>query len=260
MLLKRIITSLSLLLIVGLIFFLHNELIFILANVLFFSIAIYEVCKMIKLNNVNTIGICSIFILSTILLCYSDLSIQLYMSIIISLIWIVIIPIITVFNININEKLLLLISFLIIAITVYNMNLLNKTIGSLHLFSIMTIAWIVDIGGYFIGKKFGKHKLASKISPNKTIEGALGGLILVIIYFTILKYINFAFYISNYFSAINLAIIFVSYSILGDLFESYFKRITNVKDSSNILPGHGGVFDRVDSLIAVLAIANLIIM
>ena len=260
MLFKRFITSLSLLSLVILTFILHNKLIFVLANIIFFSIAIYEVCKMIKLSTINTIGVCSIFILITMLLCYSNFSIQLYISVIISFIWIIIIPIITIFNINIHKNLLLLITFIIIAITVYNMNLLNQIIGSLHLFSIMSIAWIVDIGGYFIGKKFGKHKLARQISPNKTIEGAIGGLILIVIYFIILKYINFAFYINNYFSAINLAIIFVSYSILGDLFESYLKRITKVKDSSNILPGHGGIFDRVDSLIAVLAIANLIIM
>jgi phosphatidate cytidylyltransferase len=213
-----------------------------------------------KLNTTNKIGVCGIFILTSILLCYSSLDIQLYMSILISLLWIIIIPTVTIFNIKLNKNLLLLVTFLIITITVYNINLLNKTIGSLHLFSIMAIAWIVDIGGYFIGKKFGKHQLASKISPNKTIEGAIGGLILVIIYFFILKYLNFAFYINNYFSAINLAIIFVAYSILGDLFESYLKRITNIKDSGNILPGHGGIFDRIDSLVAVLAIANLIIM
>ena len=246
--------------IVILIFTLNIKLLFVLATTIFFAIAMYETGKMLKISMANIIAICSIFILLSIYLCYSSFSIQLYIPLLISILWIIAIPTITIFNLNINKNLLLLIVFSMLVISVYNINLLHAVLGSLQLISIMAISWIADIGAYFIGKKFGKYKLAIKISPNKTIEGSIGGLLLVILYFFILHYTHFAFYITSYFNAINLAIIFVGYSILGDLFESYIKRLTNVKDSGSILPGHGGVFDRIDSLVAVLAIANLVIM
>ena len=123
----------------------------------------------------------------------------------------------------------------------------------------MAIARVADTGAYFVGKQFGKHKLAPRISPGKSIEGAIGGLVLVIIYLVILKYFNLADYLITYSMAFKFATILTVISIAGDLFESWLKRVAGVKDSGSILPGHGGVFDRIDSLIAVLAIAFAII-
>ncbi|CAM1353175.1 phosphatidate cytidylyltransferase [Tenacibaculum insulae] len=110
---------------------------------------------------------------------------------------------------------------------------------------IILIIWTNDSFAFIVGKNFGKHKLFESVSPKKTIEGFIGGLIFAIIAgFLIGKY-------SSHFSILNWIIIAVIVSILGslgDLVESKFKRQANVKDSGTIMPGHGGLLDRLDSL------------
>ena len=114
---------------------------------------------------------------------------------------------------------------------------------------VMCITWLSDIGGYFFGKIFGGPKL-SKISPNKTITGFFGSIILsqlsmIILYlFKIELFINFKIIILQVFLSL--------VSILGDLFFSLIKRKYNIKDFSYIIPGHGGILDRIDGLIFVL--------
>lgn len=112
--------------------------------------------------------------------------------------------------------------------------------------SIFFIIWMNDSGAYVIGSLFGKHKLAPKISPNKTWEGALGGLALSLTLVWILpqSYIPFATT-----DRLLLVIIAVVFSTLGDLFQSKLKRSVNIKDSGDILPGHGGILDRIDSML-----------
>lgn len=111
---------------------------------------------------------------------------------------------------------------------------------------LMLMIWMNDIAAYFTGKYFGRHKLSS-VSPNKTIEGSVSGII-----FTIL--ISVVFYIFNkdlisINDAVILGVITGTAGQVGDLFESLLKRFNNVKDSSGIIPGHGGLLDRFDSLI-----------
>ncbi len=141
-----------------------------------------------------------------------------------------------------------------------------------YLLSVMALVWIADIGAYFSGKAFGKRKLAPSISPGKSWEGAIGGCIavLVIASGTIL------FAGNNMYSPLAdtfavrlefehgwgitlLALVAISAaSVVGDLFESQLKRRAGFKDSSTLLPGHGGVLDRIDALIPVLPLAALI--
>lgn len=103
--------------------------------------------------------------------------------------------------------------------------------------------WAEDTGAYFVGIKFGRHKL-SEISPKKSIEGAVGGIVLTIIVVSIYTYILGAF--SSYW--IVYSIFAAVIAMIGDLFESSIKRYAGVKDSGAIIPGHGGVLDRFDSL------------
>lgn len=111
------------------------------------------------------------------------------------------------------------------------------------------LVWLSDTGGYFVGVKFGKRKLLERISPKKSWEGVLGSIIFSIIG---------ALIISNYFSILQtfewviLSIIICLSSILGDLIESMFKRDAKIKDTGNILPGHGGILDRFDSILFVV--------
>ncbi|WP_440962509.1 phosphatidate cytidylyltransferase [Massilia sp. GER05] len=138
----------------------------------------------------------------------------------------------------------------------------------LFLLSVLAIVWVADIGAYFSGKAFGKHKLAPSISPGKSWEGAIGGGIAVLVLgglsvqFGGDAFANtFAVRVQHTYGWPVLAVVLVlmtAASIVGDLFESQLKRRAGMKDSSNLLPGHGGVLDRIDALIPVLPLAALI--
>jgi len=115
------------------------------------------------------------------------------------------------------------------------------------------LIWSADIGAYFVGKKFGRTKLAIEISPGKTLEGMYGALasaFVVSLIFTLF----FGFTAISIADFIMLSIITVLVSIYGDLFFSAAKRIRGVKDSGTILPGHGGLLDRLDSVIAAVPV------
>jgi phosphatidate cytidylyltransferase len=111
--------------------------------------------------------------------------------------------------------------------------------------------WLADTGGYFAGKRWGKHKLAVQISPNKTWEGVAGAVVLVCLW-SIAAYFYVVSVNLSLLSWLGVSAIVVFASIVGDLFESLFKRAHQVKDSGNLLPGHGGMLDRVDSLLAAV--------
>ena len=113
------------------------------------------------------------------------------------------------------------------------------------LWLVLIATWITDSGAYFVGKKFGEKSMAPVISPNKTIAGAVGGILI-----TALTIIFFAFFfeIFNIYYLI-FSILFPVVAIMGDLFESCIKRFFEVKDTGTIIPGHGGILDRFDSFI-----------
>lgn len=119
-------------------------------------------------------------------------------------------------------------------------------------------AWITDGGGYIFGRLFGKHKMSPTISPKKTVEGAIGGIVSNVIICTLLLFGYSVFLANNgitsscnYLSIILLSIVCALVSIIGDLSMSLVKRENGIKDFGNILPGHGGMLDRFDSIIFV---------
>ncbi|MEJ2791824.1 phosphatidate cytidylyltransferase [Iodobacter sp. LRB] len=131
-----------------------------------------------------------------------------------------------------------------------------RTAGPWALLAVLAIAWVADSAAYFFGKAFGKHKLAPLISPGKSWEGAAGGLLGVLIYtFFLPKHLFFHGELLSLAAWLAIAVILTAVSVMGDLLESLFKRQIGMKDSSNLLPGHGGVLDRVDSLLAILPVA-----
>ena len=123
--------------------------------------------------------------------------------------------------------------------------------GNIYVWLPFIAAWVTDTFAYFTGRFFGRHKLCEKISPKKTVEGAVGGLIGAVIGFVIFALSMEKSFGVN-FNYINLVILAVTASILsqiGDLFASSIKRENNIKDFGNLMPGHGGVLDRFDSLL-----------
>ena len=142
--------------------------------------------------------------------------------------------------------------------------------GPVYLISVMAIVWAADIGAYFAGKAFGKNKLAPTISPGKSWEGAVGGLLSVLLLSALTVLLAPSVPLLQDTFAVRLGsrlgwgvmllvlTLIVGASIVGDLFESMLKRRAGLKDSSNLLPGHGGVLDRIDALLPVLPIAALI--
>jgi phosphatidate cytidylyltransferase len=130
-----------------------------------------------------------------------------------------------------------------------------KIVDPMLVLVLLATIWIADSAAYFAGKNFGKHKLAPTISPGKTWEGVFGALIGVTIFGAIL---HFGFNVGTpaIFPALWLTTCF---GVIGDLFESLMKRQANIKDSGDLLPGHGGILDRIDGIIPSLPIAILMI-
>lgn len=128
----------------------------------------------------------------------------------------------------------------------------NAHMGLQVLFYVFVVVWATDIFAYLIGRKFGKHKLWPVISPNKTWEGSIGAVIMALICAAIYVYL-----VPTGRNPINLIILAFFLSIIGqigDLVESAYKRFYGVKDSGKILPGHGGILDRFDSMLFVLPV------
>lgn len=133
------------------------------------------------------------------------------------------------------------------------------------LVSVLAIVWVADIGAYFAGRAFGQRKLAPNISPGKTWEGVAGGWVAVIVVAVASTWLpagqdNFAQRLLQlgWPAWLLMMTVLVAASVIGDLFESAMKRQAGVKDSSQLLPGHGGVLDRIDALVPVMPLAFVV--
>ena len=173
-----------------------------------------------------------------------------FIGIISTIFWIIIVPLDMYFkNISSNHKFKIFYGYFLIS----PMIIISAAIfieQRWALFWLFVFIWIADIGAYFFGKLFGKTKLVETISPGKTVEGALGGL------FTNLLLVSFFIFWTIYYDAeiyvpyVILAFIAViaitALSVIGDIYESFLKRQAGVKDSGRLIPGHGGLLDRLD--------------
>ena len=124
------------------------------------------------------------------------------------------------------------------------------------------LTMVPDSGAYFVGSFFGKHKLCPEISPNKTVEGALGGVaatILCMLIYTLILQLGFKFKV-NYLLSVLYGLLGAGASILGDLTFSVIKRQVKIKDYGNLLPGHGGILDRFDSTMVVAPMVEVLLL
>lgn len=236
---------------------------FTLAVIILATIALFELLKMKKIAPLSIIGLLSLLFM-----------------------WIILIPNqwfeLNILSDFIRTDLLLALIILLLAFTVFSKNqisfdevgfvilsasyvgigfhfLIETRLlehGLALLFFILFLIWATDTGAYFTGKAFGKRKLWPEISPNKTVEGSIGGILCALVIGFIFHY-----FIPIFDTLTHVVIIIVVVSVvgqLGDLVESALKRHYSVKDSGNILPGHGGILDRFDSLIFVMPVLYLL--
>ena len=127
--------------------------------------------------------------------------------------------------------------------------IITKTAGIYYLLLVINFSSVCDTGAYFTGVSLGHHKLCEHVSPKKTVEGAIGGIVLSLVVAVVLKY---AFNASvNIFVMLGAAAVMCVVGMLGDLFASIIKRSVGVKDYSNLIPGHGGILDRFDSILFI---------
>jgi phosphatidate cytidylyltransferase len=167
--------------------------------------------------------------------------------------WIVLAPLWLLLGMGARHAVWLAIAGLLIVPTTA---LAMLALAPLQLLLVLVLVWIADIAAYFVGRAWGRRKLAPSISPGKTWEGAAGGVVGAVLYAiicgTFIEGISWPPYLA---AAVLLAIL----SIVGDLFESAAKRQAEVKDSGVLLPGHGGILDRIDSATATLPVAVLVL-
>ena len=130
-----------------------------------------------------------------------------------------------------------------------------------ELLMLMGIVWMADIAAYFAGRRFGRHKLAPEVSPGKTWEGVFGAAAAVALYHLSLRFIlgpEGAVFLQ--WAGLVLFLLLAAASVVGDLFESWIKRQAGVKDSGTLLPGHGGVLDRIDAQTSAMPLAALALL
>ena len=174
--------------------------------------------------------------------------------------WLISIPLLLTFPFKDNHFLRLnltkgLIGVVLLLATLVSMVLIrsNPNYGPEFVLYIILMVWFADSGAYFAGRTLGKNKLIPNVSPGKTWEGVIGALVVTVIASIIaIDLLNIPSSNSVFFVLITF--VTVVYSIVGDLSESMFKRMSDIKDSGHILPGHGGILDRIDSLMSALPI------
>jgi phosphatidate cytidylyltransferase len=141
--------------------------------------------------------------------------------------------------------------------------LLFMTQGAIFVLSLLALVWAADIAAYFGGRALGRHKLAPRVSPGKTIEGAAAGVIAAVLWIGVSSIWDGTFGHAlvqrwTLWGALPIAALLAVLSIIGDLFESLLKRRAGRKDSSALLPGHGGVYDRIDAILPVAPLALIL--
>ncbi len=172
--------------------------------------------------------------------------------------WLLLVPVWLKQRWNVSHPIVGCLTGLVVILPAWLALIQLRQVGAISLLAIMSVVWLADIAAYFSGRTWGRHKLAPAISPGKTWEGALGGLLAVVIYGFLLSSWLPDILANNYLLLFLMLLLLAAVSIVGDLFESLLKRQVGLKDSSNVLPGHGGILDRIDSLTSTLPLVALV--
>lgn len=238
-----------------------GKLPFLILVYLMATIGLFELIRMKKIRLISFPSIVSFFLLWLVLLPgrytgfldrieYDKLQLILWAAILY-----LISTVVTKNRFTFDDAGFLLISVLYVGMGFYYLYETRET-GLVYVFFALFTIWATDSGAYFVGRSFGKRKLWPEISPNKTIEGFFGGIVGAII-------VGLLFYFINGFDAtlaklLSMSVLISIFGQLGDLVQSAFKRHYGVKDAGKLLPGHGGILDRLDSLIFILPILHFL--
>lgn len=226
---------------------------FVLLAYLLATVGLYELFKMRNLNIFSVPGFLSTLLLWVILFPskYSTLEIFNYSKEELGIALVLLLltySVITKNKFSFEDVAFILLSAIYVGIG-FHYFIETRYGGLVYIFYSLFIIWATDSGAYFIGRAMGKRKLWPEISPNKTVEGFIGGIVCAVIIgiiFALFTNIN-----ATVSSLIGITIFLSIFGQIGDLVESAFKRHFNVKDSGQFLPGHGGILDRFDSLLFV---------
>lgn len=257
MLKTRIITALILAMLFSIALFRSSDQIWAMVTLFATLLAVWEWSNLIKLNKPQTALnlACAVSVAAMVLLSpslpsayYIDFFTLALLSLA-TLFWLFLAPIWLVSRMQFNNRLLMAALGLCLLLSTWLALIGLQRISPWLLLAVMATVWLADSAAYFAGKRFGRHKLAVAISPGKTWEGVAGALLAVTLYGLLICYY---WHISRW---LVVALWFmVILSVMGDLFESLLKRQAEVKDSSQLLPGHGGVLDRIDGLLPTLPV------
>jgi phosphatidate cytidylyltransferase len=257
MLKTRVITAIILAIGFLLALFLASKTVWTFLTFVATLIGIWEWSKLIKLHRHQMYiylaiaaftGLALILTADTDLALYHDEFIFTLLTIS-TLFWVVVAPVWLISRRQIAFKFAMSILGLILLFATWVALMGLQNISPWLLLGVLATVWLADSAAYFAGKRFGRHKLAPEISPGKTWEGVAGAMLVATLYGLLLCYYkNISHWI-----IVGLWLM-VILSVMGDLFESLLKRQAGVKDSSHLLPGHGGVLDRIDGLIPTLPI------
>lgn len=257
MLKTRIITALILAMLFSIALFRSSDQIWAMVTLFATLLAVWEWSNLIKLNKPQTALnlACAVSVAAMVLLSpslpsayYIDFFTLALLSLA-TLFWLFLAPIWLVTRMQFNNRLLMAVLGLCLLLSTWLALIGLQRISPWLLLAVMATVWLADSAAYFAGKQFGRHKLAVAISPGKTWEGVAGALLAVTLYGLLICYY---WHISRW---LIVALWFmVILSVMGDLFESLLKRQAEVKDSSQLLPGHGGVLDRIDGLLPTLPV------
>ncbi|WP_332648340.1 phosphatidate cytidylyltransferase [Lysinibacillus sp. 54212] len=226
-------------------------------------VGIYEILRMKGIHIMSVPGVLSLLATATLLMpsewtemvqkvtTYSKIEL-LFIAVILLLVYSVLVK----NKFTFDDVAFVILSTLYVGLGFYYL-IATREAGLAFVIFALLIVWTTDSGAYFTGRKFGKNKLWPEISPNKTVEGFVGGIVIAVIAAVIMQFIA-PFEGKTWLILIVATVVSSIFGQMGDLVESAIKRHYDVKDSGNILPGHGGILDRFDSLLFVLPLLHLL--
>lgn len=262
MLITRVVTALLMLAIFIPALFYSDNTTWALGMLFVTSIACYEWARLVDVNKVMSLAFAAVvFVIGLTLVFFMQekgfhwfFKQSLFAFSLALLFWGVIVPILMSRIVTIKSKPILLVVGVVLLLPFWMAFVCVKGAGPMILLTLLATVWLSDTAAYFCGKQFGKHKLAPSISPGKTWEGVIGALLAVTAFAAALYFLGHV-----QLAVFPLLLAVAILGIFGDLFESLIKRQMNKKDSGQILPGHGGILDRIDGILPSLPIAVLFI-